>query len=428
MNDERLFHINITREQGAEYAILPGDPGRVPKIAAYLDNAQLLAQNREFISYAGDAYRYAALHYTETPLKIMGVAISPTIEYVFLDWESHPEWFLDSIQNWHEYVQLLKRDSAGVHVLAEAPYDFYWDTTRWWKFDGDTGLIDWDTEQSLNSRTYIPILEVYFDKPITVTDTFFVGVTNNYFFDKPDFLHFYNVPIGYLSINNTYQWYHVGPRGLIALPPREQQGVLEWIYGPISHELPIIWAIFDTTGMGLTPPDTCREVENFRCSVFGDMVRLAWDDTVHDEWQLAWGLASSSPDSYRLMPLRNTYKVLEGLEHNVRYAARVRAKCPNGNTSEWSDTIQFMLGSEGVESPVGRSTRVMPNPAHGNALVVSDYPIRSIEVYGVDGRKLQEQTGTGREETIDLSALPKGTYIVHVVTSHGKTTKKLSVE
>ena len=361
-----------------------------------------------FISYAGDAYRYAALHYTETPLKIMGVAISPTIEYVFLDWESHPERFLDSIQNWHEYVQLLKRDSAGVHVLAEAPYDFYWDTTRWWKFDGDTGLIDWDTEQSLNSRTYIPILEVYFD--------------------KPDAYHFYNVPIGYLSINNTYQWYHVGPRGLIALPPREQQGVLEWIYGPISHEFPIIWAIFDTTGMGLTPPDTCREVENFSCSVFGDMVRLAWDDTVHDEWQLAWGLASSSPDSYRLMPLRNTYKVLEGLEHNVRYAARVRAKCPNGNTSEWSDTIQFMLGSEGVESPVGRSTRVMPNPTHGKALVVSDYPIRSIEVYGVDGRKLQEQAGTGREETIDLSALPKGTYIVHVVTSHGKTTKKLSVE
>ena len=70
----------------------------------------------------------------------------------------------------------------------------------------------------------------------------------------------------------------------------------------------------------------------------------------------------------------------------------------------------------------------MPNPAHGKALVVSDYPIRSIEVYGVDGRKMQEQTGTGREETIDLSALPKGTYIVHVVTSHGKTTKKLSVE
>ena len=51
-----------------------------------------------------------------------------------------------------------------------------------------------------------------------------------------------------------------------------------------------------------------------------------------------------------------------------------------------------------------------------------------MELQGVDEDKLQEQAGTGREETIDLSALPKGTYIVHVVTSHGKTTKKLSVE
>ena len=54
MNDERLFHINITREQGAGYAILPGDPGRVPKIAAYLDNAGFLVQNREFTSYVGE--------------------------------------------------------------------------------------------------------------------------------------------------------------------------------------------------------------------------------------------------------------------------------------------------------------------------------------------------------------------------------------
>ncbi len=54
MNEEKLFHIGISRSQGAEYAILPGDPGRVPKIARYLDNACFLAQNREFTSYAGE--------------------------------------------------------------------------------------------------------------------------------------------------------------------------------------------------------------------------------------------------------------------------------------------------------------------------------------------------------------------------------------
>ena len=54
MNNEKLFHINITREQGTKYAILPGDPDRVSKIAAYLDNAGFLAQNREFTSYVGE--------------------------------------------------------------------------------------------------------------------------------------------------------------------------------------------------------------------------------------------------------------------------------------------------------------------------------------------------------------------------------------
>ena len=54
MNEEKLFHIGITRSQGAKYAVLPGDPARVEKIAKYLDNAKFLAQNREFTSYAGE--------------------------------------------------------------------------------------------------------------------------------------------------------------------------------------------------------------------------------------------------------------------------------------------------------------------------------------------------------------------------------------
>ncbi len=53
MNEEKLFHIAITRQQGAKYAILPGDPARVPLIAAHLENAEKLASNREFTSYCG---------------------------------------------------------------------------------------------------------------------------------------------------------------------------------------------------------------------------------------------------------------------------------------------------------------------------------------------------------------------------------------
>ena len=52
---EKLYHINLCKEdlEGADTAILPGDPGRVPKIAAMLENPRPLTQNREYNSYLG---------------------------------------------------------------------------------------------------------------------------------------------------------------------------------------------------------------------------------------------------------------------------------------------------------------------------------------------------------------------------------------
>ena len=53
MNGERQFHIRTTPDEIGRYVILPGDPGRVPKIAAYLDDAVQVAQNREYNVYTG---------------------------------------------------------------------------------------------------------------------------------------------------------------------------------------------------------------------------------------------------------------------------------------------------------------------------------------------------------------------------------------
>ncbi|HHU12488.1 MAG TPA: uridine phosphorylase [Clostridiaceae bacterium] len=51
---EKLYHINLDDSHGAKYAILPGDPGRVEKIAANLDNPHFLAQNREYTTWLGE--------------------------------------------------------------------------------------------------------------------------------------------------------------------------------------------------------------------------------------------------------------------------------------------------------------------------------------------------------------------------------------
>ena len=55
-NKETMYHIALSKKdiQGAKYAILAGDPGRIPKIAGCLNNPVKLKVNREYTSYLGD--------------------------------------------------------------------------------------------------------------------------------------------------------------------------------------------------------------------------------------------------------------------------------------------------------------------------------------------------------------------------------------
>jgi uridine phosphorylase len=51
---ERQFHIRARLGEVGKYVILPGDPGRVEKIAALLDNPRQIAANREYNLYTGE--------------------------------------------------------------------------------------------------------------------------------------------------------------------------------------------------------------------------------------------------------------------------------------------------------------------------------------------------------------------------------------
>lgn len=50
---EKMYHIGFDDTHGAKYAILPGDPGRVEKIASHLDGAEFYARNREYTTWLG---------------------------------------------------------------------------------------------------------------------------------------------------------------------------------------------------------------------------------------------------------------------------------------------------------------------------------------------------------------------------------------
>ena len=52
-SDGTQYHIHVKPGDVGEYVILCGDPGRVEKIAAYLDNPVFVSQNREYTIYNG---------------------------------------------------------------------------------------------------------------------------------------------------------------------------------------------------------------------------------------------------------------------------------------------------------------------------------------------------------------------------------------
>ena len=52
-HDNREFHLHTAPGEVGRYVLLPGDPGRSEKIAAYFDEPKLIAHNREYVTYTG---------------------------------------------------------------------------------------------------------------------------------------------------------------------------------------------------------------------------------------------------------------------------------------------------------------------------------------------------------------------------------------
>lgn len=47
------YHLNIRKGDVGKYVILPGDPKRCAKIAEHFEDAKLVADNREYVTYTG---------------------------------------------------------------------------------------------------------------------------------------------------------------------------------------------------------------------------------------------------------------------------------------------------------------------------------------------------------------------------------------
>ena len=72
---DQQYHIKLKSGESAPYVIVPGDPGRVPLIASFLDDAQEVAYNREYCSYRG-TYKGVDISVTSTGIGGPSAAIA----------------------------------------------------------------------------------------------------------------------------------------------------------------------------------------------------------------------------------------------------------------------------------------------------------------------------------------------------------------
>ena len=72
---DKMYHIQATDETIAPYVLLPGDPHRVPLVAAKWDTAEKIADNREHVTYTG-TYKGMPITCTSTGMGCPSTAIA----------------------------------------------------------------------------------------------------------------------------------------------------------------------------------------------------------------------------------------------------------------------------------------------------------------------------------------------------------------
>lgn len=69
------YHLRLRPGDVGRYVLLPGDPGRSDRVAKYLDNARLIASNREYRTFTG-TYKGVGISVTSTGIGCPSAAIA----------------------------------------------------------------------------------------------------------------------------------------------------------------------------------------------------------------------------------------------------------------------------------------------------------------------------------------------------------------
>ena len=377
--------------------------------------------------------------------------------YGIVVWVDIPDWWRDTTMlDLVESVYLYEATPDTFQEMAVAPINLRdtFSTQPWPLTDDYTGNpmleVDdepCDTPYTVSYYNGLAGYWCYFDKPVHVEDSFYVGFSE---YSAIRFLRYWNEPGGVLyqplsfgffrglhgseseycrfpNIKKKFRWMNMWDR-----PTGLPFG--EWLPAESQH----FYLVFPILGVVDTVWDElseCGPVELiYISSSRGDTTELRWTREMgRGEWQLSYGRVGTEPDSGRIETCyNNSWKYVDTLHRRDCMVAYVRVVCRDCDTlrySDWSRGVTWGGERTGIDGAGdGNGVRVMPNPAREEVTVESECRMDGIDVYGSDGKRYMTVQGQPHKAGFTVRGWSAGIYVLAVHTEAGDVVKRLSVE
>ncbi|MCR5192098.1 MAG: T9SS type A sorting domain-containing protein [Bacteroidales bacterium] len=383
--------------------------------------------------------------HTDTALRIAGIA-API-------WIDSTSAAYNSPNRLPEYFYLYAKTDTGFTLLGSARWDNN-EPTKLMQFFGIKGRGFRTPNTRANGDPYgnlisdYPVFEAYFDKPITVTDTFYVGGStfNNYnvgqimAFPRTRYIRW---KYTYSLHNDICMQYIPNPTttDLIMYTGTEGSNIQDTCF--LSNHLldkgfGCIFPIIDTSNNSIVPQnDTCLGSTGLRIlDISGRNVTITWnEDGSANNWELAivkGDTVTAAPQNGIINSYSGNWIQIYYLD-SAWYSIFLRTVCnaDNGLYSEWSEAVRFQIPipdttNTGFETSLAEYyTTVSPNPTNGVIDIFSSFKIKQISVITSTGSPVFEGICNSHHEKIDIKDYPSGTYFVRIHTTEGIVTKKI---
>ena len=350
----------------------------------------------------------------------------------------YPNWarYLDSIYTLAELRNVSQITDSNFNLYAYVygvsnGRTYCIDSVKWIRHNNPYRFFEYQRypARGFESYDWSPVVtysyEFYFDKPVSVADTFFIGARFPYANDFAQIYPRWSVT-GSTSKNITWEY-----QNGTDIPAREID------FCNHHNKNTGLWGCYFPI---LTPRDTtrCDPPADLRIAHATDTsVMLEWYGGNATQWEVEYAEADGTTAYY--VTTITPRVTLTGLRPTTTYVAHVRAWCTRDSEyGEWSSFIELNTTAhqpDTTQEPdtvsidaVGLFTRLMPNPASGMVTVQSSYSLNHVAVYDVRGHLVLEQKAAGNAATFDVGHLPKGVYVISIRTTAGTTTKRLMVE